>query len=55
MSAPGDDGPPQRSPTPHRLVGGWDRHDAIPTTSWQQPPEHLVASMARDVVVDMGW
>ncbi|HEX6418174.1 MAG TPA: N-acetylglutaminylglutamine synthetase [Acidimicrobiales bacterium] len=42
-------------PTPHRDVGGWDRDDAISTTSWQQPPEHLVASMARDVVVDMGW
>jgi GNAT-family acetyltransferase (TIGR03103 family) len=40
---------------PHRLVGGWDRHDAISTTSWQEPPEHLVASMGRDVVVDMGW
>ncbi len=40
---------------PHRLSGGWDRHDAISTTSWQDPPEHLVASMARDVVVDMGW
>lgn len=40
---------------PHRHSGGWDRHDAISTTSWQQPPEHLVASMARDVVVDMGW
>ena len=40
---------------PHRLSGGWDRHDAISTTSWQQPPEHLVASMARDVLIDMGW
>jgi hypothetical protein len=40
---------------PHRQVGGWDRHDAISTTSWQSPPEHLVASMGRDVVVDMGW
>src|SRR5690606_31733999 len=39
----------------HRQVGGWDRHDAISTTSWQEPPEHLVASMDRDVVVDMGW
>ena len=28
---------------PHRSSGGWDRHDAISTTSWQQPPEHLVA------------
>lgn len=46
---------PDGGPMPHRLVGGWDRHDAISTTSWQQPPEHLVASMARDVVVDMGW
>ena len=36
-------------------VGGWDRHDAISTTSWQEPPEHLVASMGRDVVLDMGW
>jgi GNAT-family acetyltransferase (TIGR03103 family) len=42
-------------PAPLRASGGWDRHDAISTTSWQQPPEHLVASMARDVVVDMGW
>ena len=40
---------------PHRLVGGWDRHDAISTTSWQTPPEHQVASMASDVVVDIGW
>jgi len=40
---------------PHRSLGGWDRHDAISTTSWQQPPEHMLASMARDVVVDMGW
>jgi GNAT-family acetyltransferase (TIGR03103 family) len=36
-------------------VGGWDRDDAISTTSWQEPPEHLVASMGRDVVLDMGW
>src|SRR5690606_13734804 len=42
-------------PAPLRASGGWDRHDAISTTSWQQPPEHLVASMDRDVVVDMGW
>jgi GNAT-family acetyltransferase (TIGR03103 family) len=34
---------------------GWDRDGAISTTSWQQPPEHLVAEMGRDVVVDMGW
>lgn len=46
---------PTGTALPHRLSGGWDRHDAISTTSWQQPPEHLVASMARDVVVDMGW
>ena len=35
--------------------GGWDRNDAISTTSWQEPPEHLLASMKRDVLVDMGW
>jgi GNAT-family acetyltransferase (TIGR03103 family) len=39
----------------HRQLGGWDRHDAISTTSWQDPPEHLVASMDRDVIIDMGW
>ena len=62
---PGDEVPPrfergrredaEGGALPHRMVGGWDRHDAISTTSWQSPPEHLVASMARDVVVDMGW
>ncbi len=45
----------QGTALPHRSLGGWDRHDAISTTSWQQPPEHMLASMARDVVVDMGW
>ncbi|HEX6238616.1 MAG TPA: N-acetylglutaminylglutamine synthetase [Acidimicrobiales bacterium] len=39
----------------HRQLGGWDRRDAISTTSWREPPEHLVASMDRDVVIDMGW
>lgn len=33
----------------------WGPEHSISTTSWQQPPEHLVASMARDVAVDMGW
>lgn len=42
-------------PSPFRQLGGWDRHDAISTTSWQEPPEHLMASMTRDAVVDMGW
>jgi GNAT-family acetyltransferase (TIGR03103 family) len=37
------------------VSAGWDRDGAISTTSWQQPPEHLVAEMTRDVVVDMGW
>ena len=43
---PGAARTPTAAPMPHRLVGGWDRHDAISTTSWQEPPEHLVASMA---------
>jgi GNAT-family acetyltransferase (TIGR03103 family) len=49
--------PASPSPEPPRRqqVGGWDREDAISTTSWQEPPEHLVASMSRDVVLDMGW
>jgi len=38
-----------------RQVGGWGRGDAISTTSWQEPPEHLMADMARDVVLDLGW
>jgi GNAT-family acetyltransferase (TIGR03103 family) len=41
--------------TRRQQVGGWDREDAISTTSWQEPPEHLVASMARDKMLDMGW
>ncbi|HEY8524016.1 MAG TPA: N-acetylglutaminylglutamine synthetase [Acidimicrobiales bacterium] len=42
--------PPRR-----QQVGGWDRDDALSTTSWQEPPEHLIGSMARDVILDMGW
>jgi GNAT-family acetyltransferase (TIGR03103 family) len=38
-----------------RQVGGWDRDDAISTTSWQETPEHLMASMKGDAVLDMGW
>jgi GNAT-family acetyltransferase (TIGR03103 family) len=52
---PGGRGDPVGDAGPHRQVGGWDRDDAISTTSWQEPPEHLVASMGRDAVVDMGW
>ena len=53
-----DEGEPARAPgegEPFRQLGGWDRQDAISTTSWQEPPEHLLGSMARDVVLDMGW
>jgi GNAT-family acetyltransferase (TIGR03103 family) len=47
--------PTSSEPPRRQQVGGWDRDDAISTTSWQEPPEHLVASMGREVVVDMGW
>jgi len=40
---------------PFRQLGGWDRNDAISTTSWQEPPEHMMASMKRDAMLDMGW
>jgi GNAT-family acetyltransferase (TIGR03103 family) len=36
-------------------VRAWDDPEAISTTSWREPPSHLVASMSSDVVVDMGW
>ncbi|HEX5366091.1 MAG TPA: N-acetylglutaminylglutamine synthetase [Acidimicrobiales bacterium] len=38
-----------------RKPGAWDQPAALSTTSWQSPPEDLLAAMARDVVVDMGW
>ncbi|HEX2577503.1 MAG TPA: GNAT family N-acetyltransferase, partial [Aquihabitans sp.] len=34
---------------------GWDRADAISTTSWERPPDHLTAGMGRDVVQELGW
>ncbi|CAN5123094.1 N-acetylglutaminylglutamine synthetase [soil metagenome] len=34
---------------------GWDRADAISTTSWERPPEHLTANMGREVVQELGW
>ena len=34
---------------------GWSRRDAITTTPWDRPPEHLTTHMQRDVVLDMGW
>lgn len=34
---------------------GWDRADAISTTSWERPPEHLTAGMGREVVLEAGW
>ncbi len=46
---------PSGEQPPFRQLGGWDRNDAISTTSWQEPPEHLMASMERDAVLDMGW
>ncbi|MEJ7844451.1 MAG: N-acetylglutaminylglutamine synthetase [Acidimicrobiales bacterium] len=38
-----------------RRAPGWDRDDAITTTTWERPPEHLVRDMARRCVIDMGW
>jgi len=43
---------PRRRPTTPK---GWDRDDAISTTSWARAPEHLTASMDRDVVLELGW
>ena len=40
-------------PVPSRR--GWDRADAISTTSWERPPEHLTAGMGREVVMEAGW
>ncbi len=34
---------------------GWDRPDAISTTSWQRPPDHLTAGMQREAVLEAGW
>ena len=34
---------------------GWDRADAISTTSWERPPDHLTAGMGREVVQELGW
>jgi GNAT-family acetyltransferase (TIGR03103 family) len=34
---------------------GWGRTDAITTTPWSTPPEHLTDTMADDVLLDMGW
>lgn len=39
----------------HRVKRGWDRDDAIATTSWERPPEHLTAGMGREVVLEAGW
>src|SRR3546814_3814311 len=38
-----------------RSPKGWARRDAITTTSWGTPPEHLPDPMADDVVLEMGW
>ncbi|CAN5511233.1 N-acetylglutaminylglutamine synthetase [soil metagenome] len=43
--------PRRRSSAPK----GWDRGDAISTTSWERPPAHLTADMGREVVQDLGW
>ncbi len=51
MSDRGVDNTRRRPTTPK----GWDRADAISTTSWQRPPEHLTAGMDREVVQELGW
>src|SRR3546814_3916743 len=38
-----------------RSPKGGARRDAITTTSWGTPPEHLTDPMADDVVLEMGW
>jgi GNAT-family acetyltransferase (TIGR03103 family) len=39
----------------HRAARGWDRPDAIATTSWERPPAHLTEGMRRNVVLEAGW
>lgn len=52
-AGPGPRGPnPRRRPTTPK---GWDRDDAISTTSWERAPEHLTAAMDDDVVLELGW
>lgn len=51
MSDRGPGGARRRPTTPK----GWDRADAISTTSWERPPDHLTAGMGRDVVQELGW
>ena len=46
---------PGGSRRPPTTPKGWDRADAISTTSWQRPPEHLTAGMGRNVVQELGW
>jgi GNAT-family acetyltransferase (TIGR03103 family) len=41
----------RRAPEPR----GWDRADAISTTSWERPPSHLTEGMGREVVLEAGW
>lgn len=56
-------GPPTMSdrpttPNPRRRPStpkGWDRADAISTTSWERAPDHLTAGMGREVVQELGW
>jgi GNAT-family acetyltransferase (TIGR03103 family) len=38
-----------------RTARGWDRPDAIATTSWDRPPAHLTEGMGREVVLEAGW
>ncbi|NLD77761.1 MAG: N-acetylglutaminylglutamine synthetase [Acidimicrobiales bacterium] len=50
MSSPG--AAPRRPSAPAR---GWDRPDAISSTSWKRAPEHLTADMHDEVVLEAGW
>jgi hypothetical protein len=34
---------------------GWDRPDAISTTSWQRAPAHLTEGMRDEAVLEAGW
>jgi GNAT-family acetyltransferase (TIGR03103 family) len=38
-----------------RARRGWARPDAISTTPWERPPDHLTAGMARNVSLEAGW
>src|SRR5688500_10862897 len=40
---------------PRTITDGWAHAEAITTTPWDMPPQHIQDSMDPEVVLDMGW